>query len=68
MGNKNSNSYQPEQIVNHLRQQYPQLNNEQLQQLYTRWYLRNNQGNGNDRETSLHLANIANIIKNFFFI
>ena len=71
MGNKNSTNYQPSQIVNHLRQQYPNLNNSQLQQLYTRWYLRNKNPDRNnsqlnrndiDPETQLHLSQIYQLI------
>ena len=69
MGNKNSTNYTPDQIVNHLRQQYPEMNNKQLQELYTRWYLRNSQNtqttptvlSDNDR---YHLSNIYNLIEN----
>ena len=64
MGNKNSTQYQPQQIVDHLRQQYPQLNNEQLMQLYTRLYLRNNKMTPDniDHTTRAHLEQIQQII------
>ena len=64
MGNKNSTQYQPQQIVDHLRQQYPQLNNEQLMQLYTRLYLRNNKMTPDniDHATRTHLEQIQQII------
>ena len=64
MGNKNSTQYHPQQIVDHLRQQYPQLNNEQLMQLYTRLYLRNNKMTPDniDHTTRAHLEQIQQII------
>ena len=73
MGNKNSTNYTPDQIVNHLRQQYPEMNNKQLQELYTRWYIRNSQNTQNTQNTQnsivlsdndrYHLNNIYNVIE-----
>ena len=70
MGNKNSTNYTPNQIVNHLRQQYPEMNNKQLQELYTRWYLRNSQNTQTTQHSTVlsdndryHLSNIYNLIE-----
>ena len=59
------------QIVNHLRQQYPEMNNKQLQELYTRWYLRNSQNTQTTQQSKVlsdndryHLSNIYNLIEN----
>ena len=57
--------------MNHLRQQYPEMNNKQLQELYTRWYLRNSQNTQTTQQSTVlsdndryHLSNIYNLIEN----
>ncbi len=65
MGSKNSTQYQPEKIVDHLRQQYPQLTAHQLQQLYTRLYMRNQPQALNpeyEANTKKHLQEIYQLI------